>query len=74
MIPNGEHEDDGIFSPTRNIATQFDDVGLFQTPEGNEGPPLPSSSSEQPTPMTPYAHMDMMRLISTLQQEVRELR
>ena len=74
MSPNGEHEDDGTFSPTRNLSTQFDDMGPFQTPDGNGGPPLLSTSSEQPTPMTLYAHTDMMQLIATLQQEVRELR
>ena len=76
MSPSGEHEDDGIFSPTRNLTTQFEDMdmGPFQTPDGNGGPPLPSSSSENQTPMTPYAHMDMMQLIATLQQEDRELR
>ena len=74
MSPNGEHIDDGIFSPTRNLSTQFDDMGPFQTPDLNGGPSLPSSSSEQSTPMNPYAHMDMMQHILTFQQEVRELR
>ena len=74
MSPSGEREDDGIFSPTRNLATQFEDMGRVQTPEGNGGPPLPYLSSEQQTPMTPYAHMGMMQLITNLRQEARELR
>lgn len=74
MSPSSEHGDDDIFSPTRNIATHFKDIGSFKTPDGNGGPPLPSSSSEHPTTMTSYAHMDMMQLIATLQQEVRGLR
>jgi hypothetical protein len=49
-------------------------MGSFQTPDGNGGPSLPSSSSEHPTPLAPYAHMDMMQLIATLLEEVRELR
>ena len=74
MSPSGEREDDGIFSPTRNLANQFEDLGRFQTPDEKGGPPLPSSSSEQQVPMTPYAHMHIMQLIATLQQEDRELR
>ena len=74
MSPRGEREDDGIFSPTRNLVTQFEDMGRFQTPGENGGPPLPSTSSEQQTTMTLYAHMDMTQIITTLQQEIREMR
>uniref|UniRef100_A0AAV1UTG2 Uncharacterized protein n=1 Tax=Peronospora matthiolae TaxID=2874970 RepID=A0AAV1UTG2_9STRA len=49
-------------------------MGRFETPDGIGGPSLPFSSSEQQTPMTPCAHMDMMQLIATLQQEVLGLR
>ena len=67
MSPNGEYEDDIIVSPTKNLSTLLEDIRPFRTADKNGGPPLPSSSSEQPTPMTSYAHMDIMQLIATLQ-------